>query len=289
MEKRFTAAAFIAILVVMGLSPKPGQHHTGADDPIKEIIRRIVLLESQVSKLDEAIGSNRKGVKSQLSTLQSALRSNEKGIAEQLADLRAELQTQTETVNKQMVTLKEDMVYKSLPAGSIVAFARDESQIPAGWVLCDGRRINDPNSAFNNAYVPDLVASFIRGKARNEALYATGGKDEISGHRHTVSSHTHEVGNHTHNFTTNSVSITGNWSCNYGYGVQFTQGGKIRYILGGDTEAQYTENSSHYHSGTTGNASDGYTGQGGGGTTGYSPAETNIPGYVALYYIIKIK
>ena len=56
-----------------------------------------------------------------------------------------------------------------VPTGTIVAFAGDESNIPAGWVLCDGRDISGLAGSLNlrnllgSNNVPDLRGMFLRG------------------------------------------------------------------------------------------------------------------------------
>lgn len=66
------------------------------------------------------------------------------------------------------------------------------------------------------------------------------------------------------------------------------------YFSDNSQKVVYFDNSgdysgSHAHSGTTGNASKGYTQSGGGGTTGAGGGGNNIPEYKAFNYIIKIK
>ncbi|MCK6510607.1 tail fiber protein [Myxococcota bacterium] len=75
-------------------------------------------------------------------------------------------------------TTNTNAVFRTTPAGTIIAFAGEKSKIPAGWFLCDGREISrtqyqdlflaigvangagDTVTTFN---IPDLRGRFLRG------------------------------------------------------------------------------------------------------------------------------
>ena len=173
-------------------------------------------------------------------------------------------------------------------------YSGDPNNLPNGWVICDGRRINDPEAKlYNGQNAPNLSGYFIRGKTSRESVGQIDGENTIAGHSHSVPSHNHEVGSHTHTFSTDK-NRGGYYSATINYitldraipnGDAFTNHSQTISYFENNTE--YDGN--HTHSCTTGNASTGYTGNGGGGQTGTSSPENNVPEYKAYYYIIKIK
>ncbi len=95
-----------------------------------------------------------------------------------------------------------------VPTGTIVAFAGDESNIPAGWVLCDGRDISGLAGSLNlrnllgSNNVPDLRGMFLRGTGTSPvngqpgpALRAT---QDDGFESHTATGTTDAAGVHNH-------------------------------------------------------------------------------------------
>lgn len=250
----YIAVGLIIVLAIVSFTPN-------GDDPITALTKKVNGLQGQVTTLKNTVATQKEDFDQQITDLESI-------------------------IDGQKLQIK-DAVLKSLPVGSVVAFARDATQVPTGWVLCDGRTISDASSIYNGYKVPDLSSHFIRGKGSNENLLSEGGSNY---HSHTIPSHTHEIGSHTHSFTTNE-NRGGSWSTTINYvtldraipnGDAFTNHSqKVMWL---DNSGSY--DGYHSHSGTTGNASSGYTASGGSGSTG---SENNIPKYIALNYIIKIK
>lgn len=82
-----------------------------------------------------------------------------------------------------------------VPTGTIVAFAGSEGDIPAGWILCDGRALSTvPNSSnlsdLIGANAPDLRGMFLRGTGSTPTNSHTGPKlgevqeDGLESHSH---------------------------------------------------------------------------------------------------------
>jgi microcystin-dependent protein len=76
---------------------------------------------------------------------------------------------------------------QQVPVGSVVAFAGPTASIPAGWLVCDGRKLDrNADVALFNAvgttwggdgapdfYLPDLRGAFLRGVDKDQAGQAT--------------------------------------------------------------------------------------------------------------------
>ena len=113
----------------------------------------------------------------------------------------------------------------AFPSGGIIMWSGSQSNIPSGWVLCDG----------NNS-TPDLRDRFVLGAGNSYSVNDTGGSETVSistsnmpshthtvnshshslpSHSHTVSSHTHSIGNHTHSFSGSGTGTSGVQSDNH--------------------------------------------------------------------------
>jgi microcystin-dependent protein len=241
-QKSILLAVGLIVVLAANVSFTPS-----GEDPITTLTKKVNVLQGQVTILKNTVATQKKDFEQKISDLETIF-SNQK-----------------------------DTILKMLPVGSVVAFAREVSKIPSGWVLCDGRTISDISSIYNGYKIPNLQSHFIRGKGQSETLKAKGGKDEIPGHNHSMS--------HTHEFTTNEnrgefLSSTINYLT------------LDRPIPDGDAFTTHSQNvtwydqsesydGNHSHLGTTDGSSSSYTGS--------SSSETNIPEYIALNYIIKIK
>jgi len=102
------------------------------------------------------------------------------------------------------------MAGASLPAGSIIAYNGLFSNIPSGWVLCDGA-----NST------PDLTSSFIMGTITEADIGNVGGSKDSDLQAHTHNNTATFLGNqlptHGHDVPTNTSS--GNVSNSYARGA----------------------------------------------------------------------
>lgn len=269
------------------------------EEKVNALVVENQTLKKQVSEMQASLDRVNQANRSQNSNIASNKKSLEEKIEAQNAIIASSIEALTNQVsisireNESKTRAAISKINNLLPIGSIVAFDLDESDIPSNWVLCDGRKITDPNSIYNGYNVPNLSGYFIRGKTSNEDIGDVGGRDDIPSHSHSISSHKHEVGDHTHTFTTSSnrggfhyktikyvdlMRAIPNGDAFYGYQQ------KVVYF---DDYGNYSGN--HAHSGTTSNASSGYTQTSGGGSTGSAGGSSNIPKYQAYSYIIKIK
>jgi hypothetical protein len=102
-----------------------------------------------------------------------------------------------------------------LPSGSIIMWSGSISDLPSGWVLCDGKSYDlDGSVKSDGINSPDLRNSFIVGYLDNDPEYGkilnSGGLNhvaldstQIPNHTHTINTHhSHEVeilnSNHDH-------------------------------------------------------------------------------------------
>ena len=90
------------------------------------------------------------------------------------------------TYTNALASINENLGYAALPIGSLMAWAKTITGVPAlpsGWVQCDGQVLSDADSPLNGQTMPALNAAnkFIRGNATSGG---TGGADT---HTHTFS------------------------------------------------------------------------------------------------------
>ena len=172
-------------------------------------------------------------------------------------------------------TFESITIPPSFVSGMIMLWSGDGSNIPSGWVLCNGS-----NST------PDLRNRFVVGAGDTYNAGNTGGADSVTLTESQIPSHTHTTPNHNHSF-----SGSGSSSHNHSYSrYNNARGG----APGGDLSNAYADNQPTFEtqttqnatvsltiSGTTGNASPTTNGTGGGGS------HENRPPYYALCYIMK--
>jgi hypothetical protein len=85
-----------------------------------------------------------------------------------------------------------------IPIGVILDWWRPDAswQVPEGYAICDGSRIDDPYSPLNGYTLPDLTGKFIRGVTDVTTIGAPGGSEK---HQHSsfsssmAGSHDHSV------------------------------------------------------------------------------------------------
>lgn len=256
-------------------------------DALRKEISSLSSLKSEVERTKKNQNSN---IASNKRTLEEKLAIQDSVLNQRMELIREEVNEAIE-INEEDIRIATDKIDDAIPVGSIIAFHLPLYQLPDNWILCDGRKVNDPTSIYFGKRVPNLVGYFIRGKMNSENIDEKGGQDNVASHSHGITSHTHEVGNHTHSFTTNPSSIPGFRYCtNSNSGLECFEGNpNSQYFLAAPTENAYKERTLHSHSGTTGNASSGYTQSGGGGSTNSAGEHSNIPEYKAFNFIIKIK
>lgn len=157
--------------------------------------------------------------------------------------------------------IKISVSNNSIPSGVIMLWSGLSSNIPEGYVLCDG----------NNG-TPNLTDKFVIGAGSTYSVGETGGEsvhtltiDEMPSHSHSGT--TGQNGNHSHRIGTDKdttyVTYGDCWS------VHNSSTGAAYY--NGST----TSDGNHTHSFTTNN-------------TGGNQAHNNMPPYYSLCYIMKI-
>lgn len=177
------------------------------------------------------------------------------------------------------------------PIGTIKPWLRANNTVPLplNWLICDGTTVSDPESDFNGKALPDLRSNFPEGHATltnanfgSDTLYYAGGTIPSGG----GSSHSHSVNSHSHGIPSQAGHRHGGRTgMQYPYTTQGNTGrgnGEL-YFIGSDRvfkmdlDTNMNENASHDHGGST---------NGAGSSTG---SGANIPPYLGLVYIIKIK
>lgn len=106
-----------------------------------------------------------------------------------------------------------------LPIGTILPYAGADSQVPAGWFLCDGASKDTTaeadlfaiigytyGGAGANFTLPDLEDRFALGKAASGTGSTLGSTGGAKGHTHTQATHTHNESAHTHTTASHSHS-----------------------------------------------------------------------------------
>lgn len=142
--------------------------------------------------------------------------------------------------------------YAVVPVGGIIAWYGDPGKVPDGWHLCDGQD-----------GTPDLRERFIYGCDTNSDL-GSGGEASVALTAQQIPSHTHKY------------SYTTPGSCNSDY-MWVVVAGSSDHIWGGgpNTTVLTTHSTTGYDAGAAA------------GSVG-APHE-NMPQYVALCYIIRVK
>ena len=149
-----------------------------------------------------------------------------------------------------------------IPTGIIVMWSGSVSNVPAGWVLCNGAN-----------GTPNLMDRFIVGAGSTYTPGATGGTTSVTlavgnlpSHTHTIQPHNHGVSDpgHTHPYGA------------YNYGVNVAKGPDYgSYTQARDSGAQYTGVSINNSATLTSDP------------TGSGTSFSIIPVYYAICYIMK--
>lgn len=205
--------------------------------------------------------------------------------------------------------LKTALNIVELPSGIILLWSGQTTNIPSGWVLCNG----------SNG-TPDLRSRFVVGAGSTYTVGTTGGSNTVAlvtgnlpSHNHSFSGSAASTGSHSHSATLNLSNLTTDSAgghthtvnrrvCTYGSFGNTGSNTAIasERILSGSAagSANTTSSSSGAHthkiSGTGGSvsiASGGahtHTVTGTVGNTGSGTAHENRPPYYALCYIMKL-
>jgi hypothetical protein len=156
-----------------------------------------------------------------------------------------------------------------LPVGSVLSFFGDPASLPAQWVPCDGRVIQDPDSPYFNQPVPDLRQTFLRGADEFNPVGTTGGTDSIASHSHSFSG-------------SGSAFISprqlGGWT-GHTKARQATSFYPNIYSLTVDNSVPLADQDTHGHFGSASMF----------GTTFAAGASDNRPRFMSLLFIIRVK
>jgi hypothetical protein len=194
-----------------------------------------------------------------------------------------------------------------VPIGLIAPFFGSPGNLPAGWRVCDGSVVNDSESSLNGQTLPNLSQRFVRGLATGESVGAVGGQDvhdlTVPQHQHdytvSVQPHTHAVGpqpEHQHETSIGTINQGAEIKLvDAPFGEGTSSGvGFVTSFFGGAYFQDYSFTpdltspaGAHAHD----------LDEAGGaeisGSTAMAASVTlpvqNVPSYVALYWIIRIK
>ena len=121
--------------------------------------------------------------------------------------------------NKSALDVEIDQLWLAIaPVGAIMPFIG--SKAPQNWVICDGLKINDLQSDYNDQKAPDLQGLFIRGLDKGQIAGKIYGTDTIGPHRHGIPAHSHSVEGQEVSFITNGHNNIGSCYCENGMAFQ---------------------------------------------------------------------
>lgn len=185
-----------------------------------------------------------------------------------------------------------------MPSGCICIWHGSETDIPSGWVLCNGE---------NNT--PDLRDKFILGAGSSHAVKSSGGEEAVTLieshlpiHTHSFSGTATSSGSHNHTASLNLSGLTTNEAGYHTHTYPYYDGNSSPYNDNGLTEnsrnsagtRSTSQSGGHTHTisghGTvTINAGGDHMHNitGAIGNTGNGQPHNNMPPYYALCYIMK--
>jgi microcystin-dependent protein len=152
-----------------------------------------------------------------------------------------------------------------VPIGGVIMYWSDGGSIPTNWEVCDGNAVSTSGSPLNGKTKPNLTSKFVRGVA-NQDLQTTEQKGGADTHTLTTAempSHNHTATDAGHNHTIYKK-----------FNTNFTGTGYSPFLQ--DNTGTLGNSGTAYANITVGN-------RGGGG------AHNNIPAWVGLVYILRVK
>ena len=163
-------------------------------------------------------------------------------------------------INSAFILDKNILADNGIPSGIIAIWSGTSTNIPTGWVLCDG-----------NNNTPDLRNRFIVGAGGSYLVGNTGGE---SSHQLTIG----EMPSHNHgaNLSLSGLQVGIKWALEPGG----SDPSGLPYYLGKSNDGG-TRDGVGYHS-VSGNGSISIN------STGSNQAHNNMPPYYALCYIMKV-
>lgn len=149
------------------------------------------------------------------------------------------------------LSLPQNPVFKEFPIGGIIMWSGSLTQIPMGWALCNGTKVNGFTT-------PNLVDKFVVGAGSGYSVSAVGGSPNS-----VVVAHTHTITDpgHTHRLPTDST------------GSNMSQ---QTIVETANSDENFRNSSEASFTRITINSA------------GESGAGKNLPPYYALYYIVRV-
>ena len=193
----------------------------------------------------------------------------------------------------------------AVPIGSITMWSGNSSNIPSGWLLCNGQAISrttyetlytlqgnvfgagDGSTTFN---LPDMRDRFVVGAGNAYSSNSQGGANSNNiAHTHTVNAHTHTFGNHTHSGGSLLALVNFQNDRAYMQSTPYSWSADLANYTGASHSNTFISSRGAQVVGTTGSGGAGTTSSNGSSTgSGGSASLDNRPPYIGLLYIIKV-
>ena len=167
---------------------------------------------------------------------------------------------------------EETLRMYSMPIGGITMWSGSQSDIPSGWMLCDGNNGSSVTDKYGRTQtIPDLRDMFIKGTSDLSGYGTTGGQnttltENTGDHIHDGGGHMHDItgGGHSHSTTIYDTEIN-DWSSEDSTTTsQQISVGEDKTVPSGWTGLQHSaiaRTHSHQFQGTTHNHTSGNGGQ----------------------------
>jgi len=196
--------------------------------------------------------------------------------------------------------------FGGVPIGTVIDWFGKADNLPHGYMVADGRVVTDPSSPLNGVRLPNLVDKFVRGRSATTVptMFTTGGSDS---HSHTVDTQHSHSANHKHaDATTSNAGAHSHVVLKY-QGFRWYDGAGSRLDanqsngmdqLGANSfpllqkgrftvTAKSSWDGNHLHTVSTPLAA--VTTSTSGSTTQATTSTNNVPAYVGLLKLVRVK
>jgi hypothetical protein len=199
--------------------------------------------------------------------------------------------------------------FGAVPIGTVIDWFGNSASLPYGYAVADGSVVTDPDSPLNGITLPNLINKFVRGRPAEAVteMFTTGGGDS---HTHTADTrHTHTA-NHRHANVSSAgaglhyhtvMRFDTDHNCwfdgqgdrldeNQWNGLDRAGEGYYGLLRGGGSESTYAHSSTNgSHSHTVGTPWVSVTTSESGSAAMPTTNSHNVPAYVGLLKLIRIK